>query len=202
MTICNEYADYYFMYHLESKSFVVGCTIKLKRRFTEHKRDLKAGKEKNSKFQKLFTERWNIFKKEIANQNFSEQKLIEMFFPSFENFEKNQNTAEFLWIVLQEFPIKCSGKIVFSKEEVGEILKELQVYEKLYSDQIEKKFGLTSLNFWMVPGTTDREGRPVCIDGAFYANKVEAARQLNLFKNGKPNKQLVANRLESNVYKT
>lgn len=53
----------------------------------------------------------------------------------------------------------------------------------------------------MVPGTKDRQGKPVCIHGVFYANKVEAARQLNLFLNGKPNKQLVANRLESNTYK-
>lgn len=200
MPIRNEFAGYYLMFHIQSKSFVLGCTTKLKRRFTEHKRDLKAGKEKNTRFQQLFIGRWKIFQTKMANQNVSQEQLIEMFFPSFENYEKYQNTAEFVWIVLQELPIRSSKEMGFSDEEVLEIRKELQAYEKFYAEQIQKKFAITSLNFWMEPSTEDREGNPVCIDGVFYANKVEAARQQNLFFKGKPHKQLVANRLESSAY--
>lgn len=80
MTIKNEFAGYYLMYHFESKSFVLGCTTKLKRRFTEHKRDLKAGKEKNSRFQKLFTENWNIFQKKWQMKISVSKNLLIYFF--------------------------------------------------------------------------------------------------------------------------
>ena len=187
------------MYHIDSKSFVLGCTSHLKRRFTEHKRELKSQKEKNTRFQELFTERWEIFKAKMANENISPTRLIGMFFPSYEKYKKYEETAEFLWVVLQSIP-RSDPRL--AEQEAEDITAELNVYEKTYAERIQEKTGLTSLNYWMEPDTKDREGRAVCIDGVFYINKAQAARKLNLFNKAKANKQLVANRLESRNYPT
>lgn len=171
---------------LKEKAFYVGSSLNLNRRLTEHKRDLKSGRHKNQRLQ----ESWN-------NQQ-DVQYSIDQLFSRIEDYHKNQKTVIFVFIPLLDQKLPAN----MSKLETNQTRAEIQSYEQTLSELVIQHCGLKSYNYWLVLGTDDRESVGVCIDGIYYKNKLVAAQALNFQKNGKPDKQLIANRLEGRKWST
>jgi len=178
------------IYAINQKKYYIGASTNLKRRFSEHKRDLLAKKHKNLELQKIWDEEFS-----------QKSPVIQMdeFFPSndqYEKCEKCKDTAKFIFMELLS--------VKFPTQDLRKDMKEeLLLYEEAVTDIMAdcvKSFGGTekpAVNIFLTLGTDNRESIPVCIDGVFYKSRSVAAAELGLYKASKPNKQTVSNRLET-----
>nr|ANQ46365.1 hypothetical protein [Tetrabaena socialis] len=228
MTINNQYAGYYIILNIDTKIVYTGISMDLNRRFTEHKRDLKANKHKNPTLQKAWAD--------IQTKTSSAVDIVTIF-PLITDYEKNKLTAKLVFIPILKVLVKTystdkekealfakfqrheqDGKgliVICSPEEKALIKAELAEHEETVSiliekflheqsvDCIGKPVVVPSANFWLKLGTDARESVAVCIDGVFYKNKSVAANALKIFTNeNKPNKRFVIHRLETAKWKT
>lgn len=189
MPITNKKAGFYMILkvmthskkpHGRGECFYVGSSMNLNRRFTEHKRDLKAGKHKNTPLQQV----WNDCMKSL-NQPI-EAYTIDQIFPHINDYLSYKHTACFVFIPIFETLMTSSLEV-----ERNPIQKELESLEKELETSIQNNLSVPSLNYWCVLGTPDRQSTKVCIEGAIYTNRSVAAATLGFFKNGKPDKQYV-----------
>lgn len=85
----------------------------------------------------------------------------------------------------------------WSIQEKALIKAELEEHEQAICELLTTVLDLSSVNIWLTPGTDERQGAPVCIDGVFYKSKAEAARALT---DGK--EETVYHRLETAKWST
>lgn len=171
--------------------FYVGSSLNLNRRFTEHKRDLKANKPKNPRLQQV----WNTSTGSMGQS--VKTYPIEHIFPHIRDYLTYKDTALFVFIPLLETLMTPS-----LEGERNLVKKELELLEQGLETSIQNNLSVLPLNYWLVLGTTDRQSTQVCIDGVIYSNRSVAAATLGFFKNGKPDKQYVLNRIARKTYTT
>ena len=168
------------------KTVYVGSSLNLNRRFTEHKRDLKAGNHKNSRLQNLWNECIDSLPEDTKANSFN----INSIFPHIKDFLTYKKTASFLFIPV--FTVEMTDSL---DEQPVSLKEELFSLESELASWIEKNLSIESLNSWLVLGTEDREGQAVCIEGVVYKSRPLAAQALGLLKNGKPDKQKIYQRV-------
>lgn len=169
--------------------FYVGSSTNLNRRFTEHKRDLKTGKHKNPRLQQV----WNDSIKSLLKPFNS--YVIDEIFPHIGNYLSYKDTSCLVFIPILEILMTSS-----LESEQNLIKKELESLERNLESSIQNNLSVPPLNYWLVLGTSDRVSTTVCIEGKIYTNRSVAAEALGLFKNGKPDKQYVLNRIGRKTY--
>lgn len=196
MPITNKKAGLYMILKVNPKKpnnlgecFYVGSSMNLNRRFTEHKRDLKTGNHKNSRLQQV----WNDCIQSLL-QPF-DSYTIDQIFPHIDNYLSYKDTACFVFIPILEILMTNSLEL-----ERNLIKKELESLERNLESSIQNNLSVLPLNYWLVLGTTDRASTTVCIEGTIYINRSVAAATLGFFKNKKPDKQYVLNRIARKTY--
>lgn len=197
MPITNKKAGFYMILKVDSKKpelsrgecFYVGSSMNLNRRFTEHKRDLKAGKHKNTRLQQV----WNTTMESMPQS--AKAYAIEQLFPHVGEYVSYQDTACFVFIPLLQTLMDPS-----LEQERNLVKKELESLEQGLENFIQNSLSVRPLNYWLVLGTTDRASTTVCIEGIVYSNRSVAAAALGVYQDGKPNKQYVLNRIARKFY--